>query len=1000
MSTSIRKKYIKYNHEKNAMAKSREANSRNDISYKTNTYINPKLRNREKNHESNENYKNAKEEKRKYNLSNILGNNLKSNNLNNNNNENNSHNHNNNHYYEEKNRRNLSQDFFKKNAKNDISNTVTIILNHEIDKIKTNILKYLINNEDINSIFRNIYEIIEDLIDEYNVNNNCILDKEENKRIIDTKYQSLKSNIMMEYKQIYKEVYSKYFSNKKDTFQIINRFTPLSNFKKHCIKCKDIAMHKSRYPLFLIPNSNYVICIQTQDIYHKNNIECFCEFDGEIYLTSYISNNNKNALFPLSKRNCLEDSMCVCQKCGHILYYNNRNKKVKCIKCNNEDIDENNDIFYNELFYSKLKEEINFSIEMKRKSNPSRYCPCGGLCYQAKYLDKYILVCSLCKKCQYDKRNGRYKYRLYLFKNMKRDNLNEIEFNPIVDEKEKKEEIKIINTYKKGNRNNTTNNRYHVNKKEEIKYRKHKEKEHLDNRDKMSNIPKLIKTVKTVQIKKVQEDDSKNKITNYNRFVGYKKNGQNNNNNNSEFINEDNSENNNKNTYKYQFKSGDILKSRRDLVKKKAKLLLSNNNSNNNINQFITTATSLVASRKERALKGNYLERNDKSIDQINKSKINKLLMNSLDQNSFKSLMENIDPNIMREIKNELTRTLSLKKIITNNNSINNSNLDIESNTNKKYYESYASTSNMFKKTNKSTNYYKAISQKKFIIPSNLNMNDYKILNLIGSGTFSNIYRVQNNKTNKKFAIKKIIVEGQLKLEKYKRDIELVQSISNGYFFDDINIIPIMQYFIKKLDTSAYALYLLMPLADSDWNKKIMKEKKNYSEGELLKIMKQLCEALSYMQKNKICHRDIKPSNIFIINNNYYIGDFNESIEINGNGNMFIEIKGTEAFLSPIMYEALIRNQKKVKHNLYKSDVYSLGLCFIFAITRNLYVLQKIKEMKQEDKIKKIIMENKADKKIEYSQNFLNLLTKLLSWEEKNRMDFIELNNCLIKMNI
>ena len=37
------------------------------------------------------------------------------------------------------------------------------------------------------------------------------------------------------------------------------------------------------------------------------------------------------------------------------------------------------------------------------------------------------------------------------------------------------------------------------------------------------------------------------------------------------------------------------------------------------------------------------------------------------------------------------------------------------------------------------------------------------------------------------------------------------------------------------------------------------------------------------MQNNKICHRDIKPSNIFIINTNYYIGDFNESIEVNGN---------------------------------------------------------------------------------------------------------------------
>ena len=118
-----------------------------------------------------------------------------------------------------------------------------------------------------------------------------------------------------------------------------------------------------------------------------------------------------------------------------------------------------------------------------------------------------------------------------------------------------------------------------------------------------------------------------------------------------------------------------------------------------------------------------------------------------------------------------------------------------------------------------------------------------------------------------------------------------------------------------------------------------MKEKKNYCEEELIKILKELSKTLCYMQNNKISHRDIKPSNIFIIGNNYYIGDFNESIEINGNPTMVTEIKGTEAFLSPISFEALVRNQKKVKHNLYKSDVYSLGLCFVFAITRNLYVL-------------------------------------------------------------
>ena len=42
-----------------------------------------------------------------------------------------------------------------------------------------------------------------------------------------------------------------------------------------------------------------------------------------------------------------------------------------------------------------------------------------------------------------------------------------------------------------------------------------------------------------------------------------------------------------------------------------------------------------------------------------------------------------------------------------------------------------------------------------------------------------------------------------------------------------------------------------------------------------------------------------------IINGNHYIGDFNESKEINGNQNMVTEIGGKEAFFDPIWFEAL-----------------------------------------------------------------------------------------------
>ena len=110
------------------------------------------------------------------------------------------------------------------------------------------------------------------------------------------------------------------------------------------------------------------------------------------------------------------------------------------------------------------------------------------------------------------------------------------------------------------------------------------------------------------------------------------------------------------------------------------------------------------------------------------------------------------------------------------------------------------------------------------------------------------------------------------------------------------------------------------------------------------------------------------------------------------------EIKGSEAFLSPILYEALIKNKRRVRHNIFKSDVYSLGLCFVFALTKSLFVLRKIKDIKSKDKIKLFILQNLFEKKFEINNIFLDMIAKMITMDEKFRPDFIELNN-LIKEN-
>ncbi len=188
-----------------------------------------------------------------------------------------------------------------------------------------------------------------------------------------------------------------------------------------------------------------------------------------------------------------------------------------------------------------------------------------------------------------------------------------------------------------------------------------------------------------------------------------------------------------------------------------------------------------------------------------------------------------------------------------------------------------------------------------------------------------------------------------------------------------------------------YNFYVLMELAEIDWEKEINKRKisKNYyTEGEIYKIMRQLIKSFSELQKNYITHRDIKPQNILVVNNIYKIGDFGEAKITEGNSIIKQSIKGTELYMSPILFTALNKRQSIIIHNTFKSDVFSLGMCLFLAATLTFKSLYEIREVKDSKIIKKILEKYLI---VKYSYNFVNILVKMLEVDENLRPDFIEL---------
>jgi len=275
---------------------------------------------------------------------------------------------------------------------------------------------------------------------------------------------------------------------------------------------------------------------------------------------------------------------------------------------------------------------------------------------------------------------------------------------------------------------------------------------------------------------------------------------------------------------------------------------------------------------------------------------------------------------------------------------------------------------------------------------SQFNLEDYSVYRKLGEGSYGIIHCIIHEKTKEKFALKKIIAHSLKKISEFTKEFELVHICHHP------NILKIYGLNINILDQSTYSLQVLMEKAERDWDKDIkrrLQERKYYTEDELVSIMKQLTSALLFMkEKLNITHRDIKPQNVLIFNDGVFkLADFGEAKEIKIKKNLNT-LRGTELYMSPALYNGLKVNQDDVAHDPFKSDLFSLGFCLVYASTFNFNLLYEMRNINNDEIIRKKIREQLKDN---YSEKFIWILTKMVELEEKNRFDFKELADELEK---
>ena len=274
---------------------------------------------------------------------------------------------------------------------------------------------------------------------------------------------------------------------------------------------------------------------------------------------------------------------------------------------------------------------------------------------------------------------------------------------------------------------------------------------------------------------------------------------------------------------------------------------------------------------------------------------------------------------------------------------------------------------------------------------NNFNLAEFIKLGELGKGTEGIIYLVKWARNNKKYALKRGRIQTLEFVQSKQEELKMIKD-----FRDKTGNDGIIRTYGQKIVTNKnglYDFYEIMEYAEKDWEQEIIDRARFhlvYKENELLAIMAQIINTFALLQKNHITHRDIKPQNIMLVKGKFKITDFGNARLLKKEGYCIQRVRGSEMFMSPIMFKGLHSSIQQVKHNTYKSDVFSLGMCFLLAAALSYSPLNDLREIYDNNTIYNIVYNSLKNR---YSQNFINIIMSMLQVEENLRPDFIQLES-------
>ncbi len=210
----------------------------------------------------------------------------------------------------------------------------------------------------------------------------------------------------------------------------------------------------------------------------------------------------------------------------------------------------------------------------------------------------------------------------------------------------------------------------------------------------------------------------------------------------------------------------------------------------------------------------------------------------------------------------------------------------------------------------------------------------YKVLYLIGAGTFARVYRAVHVDTKRVVAVKvlrKRHRENPVEYEQFLREGKMGSELRH------INIVP-----IYEVNGDPRAPYMVMEFVEGQTLREMLRIRKKLDTKTTLRIMADVVSGLVYAAEKGITHRDIKLSNVLVSSaGRAKLVDFGLAAAARGNDEELADCPNARA----IDYAALERGTG-VRKDDARSDLFFVG-CMIYHVLSGRAPLSESKDRLQ-----------------------------------------------------